>query len=196
MEGVYGPECVKGRVRAHQIDENRIWRPSGPFCPNAVMFDWAGLASRLFTSADPRYRISGMYLEYKNLADPSTVVTPPSFTRDQGISYYSGLSSSSTVDYLRVPLSANALTNTDTESFTIANAMTLFAMSQGSVGVNGKPFASGNNSKVYGGALVALVDENDRTNDVVFSRFYFPTNQQRVKLSGGQLGLEWQIVFG
>lgn len=196
MEGVNAPDRVKGRVRAHRIDEHGIWRPDGPFCPNAVMYDWAGILARLLGQGDLRYRVSGMYLEYKNLSNASLTVTPPTFGRDAGIDYYSGLSTSSDTDYLRVPLTANALANTDETKFTLANSVTFFAMSQGSVGVNGKAFSSTANSKVYGGALVALVDPEDRSSDVVFSRFYFPTNQQRAKVSGGQLGLEWPIVFG
>ncbi len=218
MDGMAGNSYVKGRVRAYRVRAgtreikyqkqgeetflqftNIFWmrpapaKPITDWCKNLVMYDWAAAVTRLLATGDSRYRIAGMYLEYKNVADPGDVVTPPSFSRAGGISYYNALSGSADVDYLRVPLTAATTASNDRELFPDGNAITYFAQSQGVVGVHGKAFSDANNSKIYGGALVAVPDLADRTQDIVFSRFYLPTNEQQVKLATSNIGLEWEV---
>jgi len=55
------------------------------------------------------------------------------------------------------------------------------------------PFSEASNSKVFGAALVAILDEADATRDLVFSRFYLSTSLQQLKLASSQIGLEWKI---
>jgi hypothetical protein len=49
------------------------------------------------------------------------------------------------------------------------------------------------NSTVFGGALVAFVDEDDHTRDLVLSRFYVSPRAQQPKLSTSQVGFEWRV---
>ena len=68
-------------------------------------------------------------------------VSPPAFDRSGGIDYYNALSSSPDTDYLRLPLVATNLDSSNQVLFPDVNRMTFFAMSQGVVGANGKPFS-------------------------------------------------------
>jgi hypothetical protein len=189
-------ESFRGRARIHDVQlrlgEHR-WMPVTNWFHNLVLFGWAGIAGKLLTQGSTNYRIGGMYLEYENVADPGDPVTVPAFDRSGGLSYYEGLVSAPTRDYLRVPLSAGTLDSSDAVKFPDGNRMTFFAMSQGVVGVHGKSFSDSVNSKVFGGGLVAIVDEADRSKDIVFSRFYLPVGEQQVKLTTSQIGLEWEI---
>ena len=154
------------------------------------MYDWSIIAGQLLMQASANYKITGMFLEFANVASPSTVVPPPVFGRSGGMSYYNSLSSSANFDYLRVPLEA---TN---QALASGNSvLTFFAASQGTVGVNGKLFSDTVNSKLIGGALVAIVNPADRSQDLVFSRFYLDTASQAVKIANRQLGLEWQLTL-
>jgi hypothetical protein len=211
MERLSAANHVRGRVRPYQVrnadNENVLtwpkehpslslpghWNRQAPWHHNDVLYSWGAIASRALTQTGTNYRINGMYMEFQNVANAGNVVTPPTFDRSGGREYYDALSSSPNTDYLRVPLIATSLDNSDPSLFDDVNRMTFYAMSQGVVGANGKPFSDVYNSKVFGGALVCIVDLADRTQDIVFSRFYYPTSLQQVKLSTSQIGQEWQL---
>lgn len=196
MHELISPNSVRGRVRLHEVDHSRLLiRPITRWKPNLVLYDWAAILTKLLTAGNSDYKIDGMYLEYENVASPGDTVAAPAYDRSGGRAYYDTLSGSGTKDYLRVPMTAAQITSSDEDDFPEGNVMTFFAQSQGVVGTHGKAFASANNSKIYGGALVALVDPDDATRDVVFSRFYFDAADQQVKLSTSQLGLEWEITL-
>lgn len=199
--------AVTGRVRLFQItprghatciDRTLLpgkWEPLTDWQHNDVLYDWAAIGARLLTQGLSGYRIGGLYLEYKNVASPSDTVAPPAFDRSGGIGYYNALASSPNIDYLRVPLVAASFDSSDAIKFPNGNRCSFFAMSQGTVGVHGKAFSDVNNSKVYGGALVAIPSLADATQDIVFSRFYLSSGEQQVKLPTSQLGLSWQLVL-
>jgi hypothetical protein len=149
----------------------------------------------LLTEGRPEYRISALYLEFENVDAPDDTVVTPAFGRDaaEGVDYYDGLASSPNRDYLRVPIVAARRDITDAVKFPKTNAPTFFAMTSGTEGVHGKTFSDSVNSTVYGGALVAMVNEGDPTQDLVFSRFYLPTNAQQAKTPTSQVGLEWAL---
>lgn len=186
-----------GRVRAYRAcgADPRLWRLVTPWVPNLALKQWATIVGTLLLEGRINYRIGAMYIEFANVASPGDTVAAPTFDRTpaSAISYYNGLSTSSNKDYLRVPITAGILDTTDVANCPTGDTPSWFAMTQGVEGVHGKPFSNVNNSTVYGAALVATVDEADPTQDLVFSRFYLPTNQQLLKLATSQIGLQWQV---
>lgn len=191
-DGIDPAAHIKGRVRAYDVigDDRRLTTDWGN---NDVLFDWGAIVGKLLVEGSINYRIGGMYLEYENVADPGDPVSVPSFSRSGGLSYYQGLSVSAVRDYLRVPLTASTLTSSDPVVFPQGNLGTWFAQSQGVTGTHGKAFNDAVNSKVFGGALVAFVDDADADQDIVLSRFYFSVAAQQVKLPTSQIGLEWDL---
>lgn len=199
----------KGRVRKHLVfpgapsayDMVRRkmlppgFMPQGSFHDNLVLYEWGAIAGPLLARQGLQYGISGMYIEFENVASPGDPVTPPALSRDadQGVTYYNGLSGSLVRDYLRIPLTATTFDSSDSIKYPKGNRLTFFAQTSGVVGVHGKTFADSSNSTVFGCALVAMLDEDDPTQDRVLSRFYFLTADQQPKLSTGQVGIEWEL---
>ena len=183
-----------GFVRLYSVEPNKVM-PITSWQPNTVLYEWAAIAAQLLTTGEKQYRISGMYIEYENVASPGDTVTMPSYGREPaaGIDYYNGLAGSPVRDYLRVPLVSAQVLSTDEVDYPKGNQPAFFAQTSGVVGVHGLPFSEANNSKVFGAALVAIVDEADATRDLVFSRFYLSTSLQQLKLASSQIGLEWKI---
>lgn len=171
------------------------WKPKTLFEPNAFMYDWATIVGSLLMRKDIHYGIAGMYIEFENVASPGDPVSIPSFTRDEGVSYYNDLATSSDRDYLRVALTASSMDSTDLTKFPKGNRPTFFAQTSGVVGVHGKPFSDANNSVVFGGALVSFLDPNDFTQDLVLSRFYTTVGSQQSKLATSQIGFEWRVTL-
>ena len=84
-----------------------LWLPMTEWKSNLIMFGWGEIVTKLMSSrGNGNYAIGGMYLEFKNVTNPSDVVTAPAFDRTGGITYYNDLSVSPDTDYLRVPLIA------------------------------------------------------------------------------------------
>ena len=191
---VVGCSRVHGRVRAHRVSADGTWlNPLTGYSKNLILYQWAELTAKLLSTGDSRYRISGMYLEFQNVANPGDTVSAPSFGRDRNIQYYNDLSTSSDTDYLRVPLTA---VNLQSEGVGLSNnQMVYFARSAGLAGVHGKPFSFSSNSVIYGLSLVAMPDAADATQDLLFSSFYFESADQQQKLESSQIGLEWTITL-
>jgi hypothetical protein len=188
-------ELVADRMARHELFLPPGWDRLSSWVSNDVLYEWGAIVGRLMTEGLRNYRIGGMYFEFMNVADPDDAVTPPGFTRDagEGVDYFDGLADDPDRDYLRVPLTAARLDISNEENFPKGNMPVFFAQTTGVTGVHGKAFSDANNSKVYGGALVAFVDKDDATQDLVFSRFYLPTDEQQVKLPTSQIGFEWEI---
>jgi hypothetical protein len=157
------------------------------------MRQWASILARLLTTADPRYRISTMYLEFVNVASPGDTSPNPNYDRNpaSAASYYAGLALSSDRDFMRVPLIAK-IEATDQNLYPEGNLITWFAQTQGTAGVNGKPFGDVHNSLVVGGALVAMLDQDNPAQDLIMSRFYYVEAEQVPKQAVGQVGVEWE----
>ncbi len=198
---------LRGEVRAYRAFEDGTpeviggcpvgWRRATDFTHNDFLFEWGAIFANLLMRKGVNYGIGGMYLEFANVASPGDIVTPPDFTRypENGVDYYNGLSTSPDLDYLRVPLVATTLQVSDTTKFPKGNQPTFFAQTRGLVGVHGKPFSDANNSVVFGGALVAFVDDADPTQDIVLSRFYLASDKQQPKLATSQIGFEWRLTL-
>lgn len=181
-------QCA-GRVRALEVS-NTGYRPTTKFKSNTIVYSWSEILSELLSKGNTKYRISGMYLEFANVASPGDIVSVPTYDRTRDIDYYSDLALSSDLDYLRVPLTA--VTTSDSGDL-VSNVLTFFAMSSGVVGIHGKPFSAANNSVIYGGALVAMPEAGDASQDKIFSTMYLATDEQQAKSPNSQIGLEWQI---
>lgn len=198
---------IRGRVRAYHVPDlaQHSRQPRAAFgAPvtgwqhNDILYEWGAIIGNLLLRKGLNYGISHLYIEYENVDDPDDPVVTPTVTRDpeEGVSYYNGQVTSPTRDYLRVPLTAGVLNVSDTINFPKGNVPTFFAMTSGVTGVHGKTFSDSVNSKVFGGALVAAVDENDAAQDLVLSRFYFTASQQVAKAQNSQIGIEWQLELG
>lgn len=220
---VLSGSVVRGEVRGHHVtgaSENANWRrtwyapsavsqfrqrtgrvpgwsPVTPYLPNKLLYEWGEIFGSLLLRRGVQYGVGGMYIEFENVGTPGDPVAAPSFERGpgEGVAYYNDLASSGDRDYLRVPLVAGTMDSTDQTKYPGGNRPILFAQTVGVAGVHGKPFSDANNSVVFGGALVAFVDETDHTRDLVLSRFYFTVENQMPKLANGQVGLEWRLVL-
>ena len=192
----------KGRLWVSHVDQAKgSWVPATKVTLNTVMYEWGFVAAKTIGHGDPAYRINTMYIEFSNVTDPADAVSVPSFTRDEGLSYYNGLSGSSTNDSLRVPLIGQPTISIESgfESYFTegvdGNLLTFFAQSAGGTGVHSKTFANGSNSKIFGAALVAAPVNADPTKDIVFSRAYFASADQTVKQTSSQVGITWELPF-
>lgn len=202
---------MRGDVRVHRVpNSSRVvytdtplkgapahWHPVTDFQHNNFLYEWGAIFARLLMRQGQNYGIGGMYIEYENVASPGDSVSPPTFTRDagEGVQYYNGLAGNIDRDYLRVPLIAATLDSSDLSKFPLGNLPTFFAQTSGVAGVHGRSFSDVNNSTVFGGALVAFVDETDFTRDIVLSRFYLDISKQMPKLSTSQIGFEWKLTL-
>jgi len=160
------------------------------FKKNQIMDGITTCSARLFGGA-PNFKAGAMYFEYQNLASEIDDPTPPAFSKDEGVEYYSGLQYSPNVDFIRVPILV-APAVSEREAGTL---LTLYAVTPASdYGFWGKPFDALNNSAVYGGAVVATPDVASPSADVVIARNY-PTAAKVLKAPGEQICMVWSIEF-
>jgi len=193
---------ITGKVRPSNVlvaaDGSELWVPVGPWTPNTHMYDMATAAAALFRNLQDgkQYYINGMYFEFDNSG--AAVDPTPTIDLADGYDYYTGLTGDS--DFLRVPLaSTSAGTVTDVAKFPRGTNVAVFsARTTGATGMRtGSPltFSDAENSRVYGGALVAMRSVADITQDLIVARFYFLPANQIVKAAGQQIGLDWPLTF-
>ena len=195
---------IRGQVSLWRIAEPSGTRTFLHSQPNQIQYSWGHIAARQLgfrrQAGRPDYYISAMYLEFENLASPSSTVTVPSFTRDLGLDYFNELLDSATRDFIRVPMRLEPALGISTgfePYFTDGvdgNQLTFFVQSAGVVGVHGKTFSHSVNSKIYAATLVAA-PTGDRTQDVVFARTTFAGAEQVTKEASSQIGISWDIAF-
>lgn len=165
---------------------------------NSRLYSWGWAASRLF-QGDASFKIATLYVEFKNVASPGDAITNPTFQRQDGLDYYEDLASSPNTDYLRLRVGMPTVDVVPGyESYFRpgeGNMLIYTASTGGAVGVHGKPFSAEANSKVYGAALAASPFINDRTQDVLIARGYYPQGQHLVKQPTGQLEITYQFPF-
>lgn len=192
---------VNNVVTVYSIDESsNNWTPLFT-TSNLVSYKWAFIIAKAWAQGNMAYSAAGMYFEYYNTASPGDLVTVPSYTRGDQLTYYTSLASPG--DYLRVPLSGlpSLTIQPGYESYFNSaagegNVITFSAQTSGTTGQLGRAFASGSNSTVFGVALISTPTWSDATKDIIFARTYFPTsptNQQQLKQSGKQIGVTWSI---
>lgn len=196
---------VRGRVTIWRVDEKTGLKT--PVCeqPNQIQYSWGFVAvKQLGYRPNPdrlNYNISAIYIEFENQADPEVAVAVSAFSRDLGVSYYNGLSTSNNRDFLRIPLSIEPAASVSTgfeANLPVdqqANQLTFFVQSSGTTGVHGKTFSHTVNSKVYAATLIAAPSIGDRTKDVVFARTTFTEANQVTKEASSQIGITWDIAF-
>lgn len=144
--------------------------------------------------ATGQHYIAGAYIEFEN--NGGAPVAPPTFLQSEGREYYDGLESDANRDYLRVSAVFSALESTDEDRYPLGNQARFILLTQGVAGEHGKPFSDLVSSRVYGGALVAFVDPDDPTQDLLHSRFYFEDpDDQLVKPAGDQIHLSWPLIL-
>lgn len=173
---------IKGSASVYHLGEPEKWST------NLVLYSWQTIMAQLLTNPTAAYRLSGMYLEFENKDNPEDEVTLPTYDRTRSLTYYEGLSSHPTRDFLRV-----GLLGSNQETASNVTTLTFFASSSGSTGVHGKPFSSDTNSTIIGAALLALPSASDRTQDLLFSALYFAEGSQKLKLANSDIGLTWRL---
>lgn len=154
----------------------------------------AEILSRLLTG-DRDYALTAMYIEYENVASPGDAAVNPSFTEEEGIEYFSNLSGSLTHDFLRVPIRGTTLGLSAGYEGAAYNLARFIAVTEGTAGIHGKAFSSAANSKICGAALVAAPVWADRSQDVIFSRWYYDASEQLLKPASGQVTVQIDEEF-
>ena len=180
-----------------EIERRRLTSPLF----NTWMDTWAWLAVRLFAQRDVTASLSHFYVEYANVTTAGDQVPLPSFSTADPRDYYDALAADPIRDYLRVPLLGGAvITSSAAFAASLAsprgNQVTLLGAVGDGVGENGKPFSGAVNSTVCGLAIVAAANPLDRTQDVLFSRAYYPLGAQALKPESSTLMLTYTASFG
>jgi len=180
-----------------------IWTP---FCTkkNKLMVSWGYVACRCLGFADFAYKIDKMYVEFENGSAPISAPIP--FTKFDSISYYSSLTG--VKDYLRLSIDGQPTIeiapgyetyfggNSDyTNDPYNGNRLHFSARTTGTAGINGATFGAGVSSVVYGVALVAAPLDSSTSDDVLVSRGYIDSDDQRTVSSGVQIGVTWDLTF-
>ena len=189
---------ASGVARFFSFDEETKVIKKMVVTKNLILFSGADILAQALAGT-PGYKVSTLYLEFKNLAMPGDPVPIPSFDRTGGVAYYNGLASSLDIDYLRIPLQISPSFGTSDETDYENNRVTFVGISEGTLGFHGKLFGSGANSAVYGAALVASPAPDDQTQDRVFSRVYAGVvagwASAIEKQAGTQIGVTWTVRF-
>jgi hypothetical protein len=185
-----------GEARLSLVDPSlppQYWQFAREFKKNLRLYGAETIISQLLR-ADPTgkdWSLSSVYMEFEN--NGGAAVSVPTPTQDEGLSYYTSLASSSTRDYLIVPVISTILESSDDDLYPDGNVVRYLAHSTGILGVNGKPFSSAQQSRVYGGALVATPVSGDHSQDVVYSRVYFSASaDQIIKAASAQVAIEYR----
>lgn len=167
-----------------------------PWGRNNVLADYAYIQSRLLRG-DINYRLSMAYLEFQNVASPGDPADEVVFDFADGVEYFTALSGSSDRDYIRATLTVSEPTIADGMSalFPKGNKINAYAVSNGIVGVNGKPFSESDNSVICAVAVVATPDKDDPTQDLIYSRWSAGASQQWAKVDDQKITMEWELVF-
>lgn len=125
-----------------------------------------------------------VYLEFVN---STTSIVPPSFGASASDSrlYYDSLGGGAR-DYVRVRPTAKV---------SPGGTVTFSAATVADTGVHGLPFSFAANSRIVGGALAASHPSDDPTRDRLFSRFYYPQEEQKPLPADSQLSLDYRITL-
>jgi hypothetical protein len=183
---------VEGAVSLYNVLADGTWNKLSEES-NQIQWSWGQIACHLFGDGNSAYKISAMYIEFENTAFTPSV---PSYSRDEGVEYYEGLSLSATRDFIRVPLlAAPSKTLASGYSNIAFNQLNFIAQTSGVQGVHGKTFSDTVSSKVFGLALVAAPAWNDRTKDLIFARKYYSSGSMVTKQASSQIGVSWAERF-
>lgn len=170
---------------------------------NQLQYDWAAIAGKCIAVGDLDYRLSGMYLEYQNVAAPENPATLPDTSRSTTQAYYAGLASVPNRDFLRLPFATVPATSRDgafvshfASQTNLGNVYTCQVITTGVAGYHGTPFATaGVNSKIAGLALVAMPLPSSQAADLLFARLPLSAPEQILFSAGAQKLVRWHIAF-
>lgn len=167
---------------------------------NAWPFTWGHVVANL-AAGRLEYAPAFVYVEFRNSADPDDPVPVPAAPRSEGVDYYLNLAATADRDYLRLPLGL-VVPGRDSRIDGFAhlpadhhNVLTCQAAAAPGVGAGGKPFSFASGSRIYGSAVVAAPRPEDRSRDVVWSRAYYPVDQQFVMPPTGGLIITHPLAF-
>ena len=196
FETIHGT-TITGKVQVSYVKDD-IWTPISGWLDNIVLYEWSNIiSSLLYPASDSKdYTLQGMYLEYESNNAGATINPTPTFDRTGGVqtapSYWENLGTNR--DYLRLKVDSYKKV-VGTNEVTV----TFRAQSTGAVGTKTTSpvtFSDAVNSRVYGCALAAYPGGTaDKSQDLVFSRFYFSGSSQVDKLAGSNIGIAWSIKF-
>jgi len=184
-----------------------VWnRPNGESeviasATNTWTYSYAHIVVNLAMNANPVYQPAYLYVEYANVAEPGNTVTAPIINRADGVNYYLGLSSSSTADFIRIPITSSSLardlsyTGTQYLPTGLFNQILFQALTVGTHGINGKPFLTSANSTIYGTAVVSAPVPGDVTQDIVWGRSYYLAAQQLVIPATGTVSVNYGLTM-
>lgn len=169
---------LKGRVR--------IWNEVGDVyeSSNLVVYGGADVIARLLAGYDA-YKISHICFAFQNTAGSPPVVTPA--RTDTAASAFHGLVAPS--DFLRVPVLSPAQIASGGINYA-GNQATFIAIANATVGVNGVPFGSANNSKVFALGIVAA-PTGAYAGDVLYA--YFGLTTPIAAAGTGQVSATWTL---
>lgn len=187
----YALNSVVGTVRIFSFDPKTGLITKMVQSHNDVLYEGADIMAHLLRG-ESDYAVTTMYLEFKNLAVPGDPITPPTFDRTGGTSYYNTLGSSPDIDFVRVPLLITPELSASGDNYE-GNQLTFFGQSEGTIGFHGKAFSPAANSTVFGAALVAAPTPNDQSGDRIWSRTY--SVGDIAKQAGQEIGVTWVVRF-
>lgn len=170
---------------------------------NQLQYDWAAVAGQAIAIGNPNYKLSGMYLEYQNVASPGDPAALPDTSRSTTQAYYAGLSAVANRDFLRLPFATVPAVSRDgafvshfASQTNLGNVYTCQVITTGVAGFHGKPFATaGINSKIAGLALVAMPLPASQASDLLFARLPLSAPEQILFSAGAQKLVRWHIAF-
>lgn len=191
---IFPGQNAKGRVRLGQADAApRV------FSDNLVLYGWGQAVARdLVNAALGRAAVgfNAVYFEFENMAAPGDrVLDAPTLERDRDRAYFDGLSVHAARDYMRVPVTAVNLINSDEAVYAIANGIAINARTRFSVGVHGKPFSEAANSVVFGAFLASAEDWDTPSQDIIVHGHYFEADEQEPKYDIKPVAADWEIYY-
>lgn len=170
-----------------------------PWQANDLTYASGCISLESIAARDPAFGLSAMYIEFENVAAPEDAASIPDVD-PADLTYFADLVSSPTRDYLRVQITEapHRFVVSGYENILPSgqyNGAILYATSAGAVGVHGKEFSAGANSKVCGLGIVAAPDFTDRTQDILYARTYYAADKQWAVQDGNQVRVPYRLKF-
>lgn len=187
-----------GEFLVEQLVDGK-WLQVAPWKHNDTLYSSGYANVMALCKRDSNYGISALYLEFENVADPDDVVSTPTVElADQD--YYDSLSASGVRDYLRIAITEapHLYVVPGYELLLPAghyNGAILYGQSAGVTGVHGKSFSAGSNSKVCGLAAVVAPEFTDPSEDIVYARAYYDSDEQWLKQENNQIRVSYKMKF-
>lgn len=158
---------------------------------NLILYSGADIAAKAIGGIAGGV-VNAMYFEYSNVA----IAVGPALARDRDETYYPGLLAANSVGYSRVPTIATPALTPSSADY-VGNQVEFVAVTDGTYEAGGIALTDGT-SRIYGMALVAVVDWADQTTDRLFSAVNIEVSgalSPITKIANAQIGARWKIRF-